>query len=180
MIYMMYILILYVLVWVRLCYYAGLRWTGTCVSSGDKGVYPEAKRGKSKGERGSFWVYVKELFHLHPRIPGEVFHANPFPGAGFSLNGTTHTQTHTHKLGSLHATVKALQSCSYTQRNCHTHTDLAHWDDSEEMASSSWGVPSLLYRNCSTLEAFPHPVLSLCACMHISVGVWCAVCLCAG
>lgn len=91
-----------------------------------------------------------------------------------------HTDTHTQAwLSSCHCESSAILLL-HTEKLSHTHTHLAHWDDSEEMASSSWGVPSLLYRNCSTLEASPRPVLSLCACMHISVGVWCAVCLCAG
>lgn len=179
MIYMMYILILYVLVWVRLCYYAGLCWTGTCVSSGDKGCIQKQKEGRVKEREGVFECMWRNSFIFTPESQARSSMPIHFLElASASMGQRTHR--HTHKLGSLHATVKALQSCSYTQRNCHTHTDLAHWDDSEEMASSSWGVPSLLYRNCSTLEAFPHPVLSLCACMHISVGVWCAVCLCAG
>lgn len=145
-------------------------------------MHPEAEREREGGEkareRERVSVCVKELFHLHPRVPGEAFHANPFPGVGFSLTQWDDTHTHTHKLGSLHPTVKALQSCFYTQTDTRTHS--ARWDDREEMASSSWGVPSLLYRNCSTPGASPRPILTLCACMCICVGVCCAVCLCAG
>lgn len=64
-----------------------------------------------------------------PRIPGEVFHANPFPGVGSSLGKCDNT--HTRMPGSCHATAKALQPAE-------AHTHLARWDDSEEMASNSW------------------------------------------
>ena len=65
--------------------------------------------------------------------------------ASVSPNGTVHTHTpaHTHKLGARHPTVKAAQSHPYTQTDtCACARSLsARWDDSEEMASSSWGGP---------------------------------------
>lgn len=66
------------------------------------------ERGRNEGDREreresdregeSVTMCVKELFHLHPRIPGEVFHANPFPGVGYSLIQWDDTHTHTHNL----------------------------------------------------------------------------------
>jgi len=151
----------------------------TCVRETQVSGIKSASRSRKreKGRRGREFLCVKELFHLHPRIPGEVFHANPFPGVGFSLTQWDNTHMQTHKLGSPRATVKALQSCFYTQTDTHRRTHSAHWDGSKEMASSSWGVPSLLYRNCSTLEASPRPVLTLC--VHMCVLCRCVV-LCAG
>lgn len=123
MIYMMYILILYVLVGVRLCYYAGLRWTGTCVSSGDKGCIQKQKEGRVKEREGVFECMWRNSFIFTPESQARSSMPIHFLElASASMGQRTHRRTHTHKLGSLHATVKALQSCSYTQRNCHTHT----------------------------------------------------------
>lgn len=130
----------------------------------------ERVSGEGENERERVSVCVKELFHLHPRIPGEVFHANPFPGVGFSL--TQWDDTHIHTNLALLTPLWKLCNLGSTHRRTHS----AHWDDSEEMASSSWGVPSLFYRNCSTPEASPHPSLhTLCPHVHLSRCVLCCV-----
>lgn len=122
MIYMMYILILYVLVWVRLCYYADLRWTGTCVSSGDKECIQKQKEGRVKERERQFLSVCEGTLSSSPQNPRRGLPCQSISWSWLQPQwDNTHTDTHTHKLGSLHATVKALQSCSYTEKLSHTH-----------------------------------------------------------
>lgn len=58
----------------------------------------ETDTERTERERGREFEHVwKKLFNLHPRFPGEAFHANPFAGVGYGLTQWKNTNTHTHQ-----------------------------------------------------------------------------------
>lgn len=121
MIYMIYILILYVLVWVRLCYYAGLRWTGTCVSSGDKGCIQKQKEGRVKEREGVFECMWRNSFIFTPESQARSSMPIHFLElASASMGQRTHRHTHT----SLALSMPLWKLCNLapTHRETVTHT----------------------------------------------------------
>lgn len=122
MIYMMYILILYVLVWVRLCYYAGLRWTGTCVSSGDKGCIQKQKEGRVKEREGVFECMWRNSFIFTPESQARSSMPIHFLElASASMGQRTHRHTHTQAwLSPCHCESSAILLL-HTEKLSHTH-----------------------------------------------------------
>lgn len=117
MIYMMYILILYVLVWVRLCYYAGLRWTGTCVSSGDKGCIQKQKEGRVKEREGVFECMWRNSFIFTPESQAR----SSMPIHFLELASASMGQ-HTHTSLALSMPLWKLCNLAPTHRETVTHT----------------------------------------------------------
>lgn len=150
-----------------------------CDPSGeDSASWSRKRAGGKKGKRETKRereVCVKELFHLHPRIPGEAFHANPFPGVGYSLIrwDNTHICIHIWLISPYCESSAILLLHRDTHR--HARCPLGWQWGNEKKQQLGGGVPLHLYRNCSYLEASPCPVLTHCACMCFSTGA----CLCA-
>lgn len=142
-------------------------------------MHPEAERQRGKRERekekASFCVCEGTL-SSSPQNPWRGLPCQSISWSWLQSHPMgRHTRTHTHANTQTWLDSPYCESSAILLLHTDRHTHLARWDDSEEMASSSWGVPSLLYRNCSTPEASPCPILTLCACMRLCVGVCCAV-----
>lgn len=91
-----------------------------------------------------------------------------------SPSGTIRTHSHTHTythawLASAHFECTAIL---LLHGDSHRHTRiLSVGMTARKWAAAAGGVPTLLYRNWSTPEASPHPILTPSFCMCICVGV---------
>lgn len=123
MIYMMYILILYVLVWVRLCDYAGLRWTGTCVSSGDKECIQKQKEGRVKEREREFLSVCEGTLSSSPQNPRRGLPCQSISWSWLQPQwDNAHTDTHTRTSLALSMPLWKLCNLAPTHRETVTHT----------------------------------------------------------
>lgn len=131
-----------------------------------------ASRAERKGETGRRKREWKNSFILTPQsLTRSSMPIHFLELASVSPNGMT--RAHTHKLGSIHLTVKALQSCLSTHR--HTLGPVGwEWGNGRQQL----GGPMLHYTNCSTPEASPCPILTPSAFTWIHVGVFLCVYVC--
>lgn len=122
MIYMMYILILYVLVWVRLCDYAGLRWTGTCISSGDKECIQKQKEGRVKEREREFLSVCEGTLSSSPQNPRRGLPCQSISWSWLQPQwDNAHTDTHTQAwLSPCHCESSAILLL-HTEKLSHTH-----------------------------------------------------------